>query len=225
MKLKKRVKITVIALAVVVLLGFLAVLLPNLIICGSANKYIYDLDSIDAIEEDFDCIVVLGAGVYSDGSPTPMLSDRLTVAIEAYNNGLSDRILMSGDHLNDDYDEVGAMRRFATESGVDGKVIFLDHAGISTYDSIYRAVNVFGAKKILIVTQKYHLYRAVYLAQSMGVSAYGLSANLREYRSQAVYSTREIAARVKDFALSVISPEATYMGEKIDLLGDGSVTH
>lgn len=225
MKLNKRIKIAIIIFLSLVIFIFLAVFLINLLICGSANKYIYDSDEIDEIEGDFDCILVLGAGVYSDGSPTPMLSDRLTVAIEAYNKGLSDRILMSGDHLNEDYDEVGAMRRFATENGVDSKVIFLDHAGISTYDSVYRAVNVFGAEKILIITQKYHLYRAVYLAQQMGIEACGISASLREYRGQPVYTVREIAARIKDFAMAIANPEATYMGEAIDLLGDGSITH
>lgn len=225
MRLRKRTKTLIIILVSVMLLGAFAVLLPNIIICGTANKYVYDTENIGEVEGKFDCILVLGAGVYSDGTPTPMLRDRLTVAIEAYNSGLSDRILMSGDHINDDYDEVGAMKRFVEDNGVDGKVIFLDHAGISTYDSVYRAINVFGAEKILIVTQKYHLYRAVYLARSMGAEVYGVSADLREYRGQPMYTAREIIARVKDLAMSLFMPEATYMGEKIDLFGDGSVTH
>lgn len=225
MKLSKKKKTIAMIFFVAVLFGFFATLLPNVIICASSNKYIYDLDEVGEIDGSFDCILVLGAGVFSDGTPTPMLEDRLRTAIEVYNNGLAGRILMSGDHISDDYDEVGAMKRFATENGVDENIIFLDHAGISTYDSIYRAIKVFGAEKILIVTQKYHLYRAVYIAHSMGVDAYGISSNLRDYRKQPLYSTREVVARVKDFVYSVFKPEAIYMDDEIDLLGDGRVTH
>ena len=203
----------------------LAVLIPNILLCASSAKYIYDRNEIAELDGDFDCILVLGAGVYSDGTPTPMLNDRLVVACEAYESGRSDRLIMSGDHLFSDYDEPGAMKRFAIEQGIDSKVIFLDHAGISTYDSVYRAIKIYGAEKILIVTQKYHLYRAIYLAQSLGVEAYGVSANLRGYMGQPKYTVREWVARVKDFAMAIAKPEATYMGDKIDLLGDGDTTN
>ena len=203
----------------------LAVLIPNILLCASSAKYIYDRNEIAELDGDFDCILVLGAGVYSDGTPTPMLNDRLVVACEAYESGRSDRLIMSGDHLFSDYDEPGAMKRFAIEQGIDSKVIFLDHAGISTYDSVYRAIKIYGAEKILIVTQKYHLYRAIYLAQSLGAEAYGVSANLRGYMGQPKYTVREWVARVKDFAMAIAKPEATYMGDKIDLLGDGDTTN
>ena len=211
--------------AAVLLIGMLAVLVPNAIVCASSVKYIYDRDELDKFRRDFDCILVLGAGVYSDGSPTPMLNDRLVVACEAYEAGCSDRLLMSGDHQSNDYDEPTAMKKFAAEQGIDSKVIFLDHAGISTYDSVYRAVNIYGAERILIVTQKYHLYRAVYLARSLGAEAFGVSANLRSYFKQPQYSVREWAARMKDLVLSAAKPEATYMGDPIDLSGDGNTTN
>ena len=177
------------------------VIIPNIVVCASSAKYIYDRNNIQELDNDFDCILVLGAGVYSDGTPTPMLNDRLVVACEAYEAGCSNRLVMSGDHISADYNEPKAMKNFAIEQGIDSKVIFLDHAGISTYDSIYRAINIYGAEKILIVTQKYHLYRAIYLAQSMGAEAYGVSANLRSYIGQPKYTVREWAARVKDFAI------------------------
>lgn len=218
------IKSAIVVLAVMVAALALVILVSNIIVCLSAGRYIYDRSELAELPDDFDCILVLGAGVYSDGTPTPMLNDRLVVAWEAYEAGRSDRLLMSGDHLYADYNEPGAMKKFAEEQGIDSKVIFLDHAGISTYDSIYRAVNIYGAKKILIVTQKYHLYRAVYLAKAVGAEAYGVSANLRSYLLQPKYTAREWAARVKDLALSVSKPEATYMGEKIDLSGDGSIT-
>ena len=206
-------------------IAVLCVLISNIIVCSSSGRFIYERENIKDLPSDFDCILVLGAGVYSDGTPTPMLNDRLAVACEAYNARRSDRILMSGDHLYNHYDEPGAMKKFAIEHGIESKVIFLDHVGISTYDSIYRAVNIYGAEKILIVTQKYHLYRAIYLARSMSAEAYGVSANLRSYMFQPKYTVREWGARVKDFGFSVLQPKATYMGDKIDLSGDGDLTN
>ena len=218
-------KYIIITLSVIASLCLLVVLIPNLIVCLSSSNRIYEREEISDLPKDFDCILVLGAGVYSDGTPTPMLNDRLVVACEAYETGCSDRMIMSGDHLYADYNEPGAMKTFAVEQGIDSKVIFLDHAGISTYDSVYRAINIYGAKKILIVTQKYHLYRAIYLANSLGAEAYGVSANLRRYLGQPKYTVREWAARLKDMTLSITKPEATYMGEKIDLSGDGDITN
>lgn len=209
----------------VILLGVLAVLVPNAVVCASTAKYIYDRQELDRLANDFDCILVLGAGVYSNGTPTPMLNDRLVVACEAYEAGCSDRLLMSGDHRSNDYDEPTAMKKFATEQGIDSKVVFLDHAGLSTYDSVYRAIKVYGAEKILIVTQKYHLYRAIYLARALGAEACGVSANLRSYYKQPLYSAREWAARMKDFVMSAAKPEATIMGDAIDLSGDGNITN
>ena len=223
----KTVKTKYILIAAVVLftLGLLVVIIPNVAVFARSYNRIYDRNEISELPKDFDCILVLGAGVYSDGTPTPMLNDRLVVACEAYEHGCSDRLLMSGDHLYADYNEPGAMKNYAVAQGIESEVIFLDHAGMSTYDSVYRAINIYGAEKILIVTQEYHLYRAVYLARSLGAEAYGVSANLRRYFGQPKYTVREWAARVKDFALSVFEPEATYMGDKIDLSGDGNITN
>lgn len=218
-------KYIIITLSVVVGLCLLVVVIPNLIVCLSSAKRIYEREEISELPKDFDCILVLGAGVYSDGTPTPMLNDRLVVGCEAYEAGCSDRMIMSGDHLYADYNEPGAMKNFAIEQGISSNVVFLDHAGISTYDSMYRAIKLYGAKKILIVTQKYHLYRAIYLANSLGAEAYGVSANLRSYFGQPKYTVREWAARVKDLVLSITKPEATYMGEKFDLSGDGDITN
>lgn len=223
----KRIKFkrTVVVLIVVILLLLTVVFVPNAVMLLNGMGRIYERNEISQLPTDFDCILVLGAGVYSDGTPTPMLNDRLVVACEAYESGLSDRILMSGDHLEEDYNEPGAMKKFAIEQGIESNVIFLDHAGISTYDSVYRAIEIYGAKKILIVTQKYHLYRAVWLARSLGAEAYGVSANLRSYIGQPKYTVREWAARVKDFALSISKPSATHMGDKIELSGNGDTTN
>lgn len=172
---------------------------------------------------DVDCILILGCGVW-DTEPSPMLNDRLKVGISLYEAGVSDRLLMSGDHGRENYDEVNVMKRVAVETGIDPDAVFCDHAGFSTYESMYRAREIFGAKKIVIVTQSYHLYRALYVAEKLGLEAYGVSADLRAYGGQTYRDLREVAARTKDFFYTLIQPEPTYLGDKIDLNGPGSAT-
>ena len=175
--------------------------------------------------EDVDCILVLGCLVHSDGEPSDMLRDRLQCGVELYKSGAAPKLLMSGDHGQDDYDEVAAMKQFAISQDVLSCDVFMDHAGFSTYESIIRARDVFQAKKILIVTQEYHLYRALYLAQQLGVEAYGVSADYREYSGQTGRELREILARVKDFAFSYLEPEPTYGGDAIPIGGNGDLTN
>lgn len=121
----------------------------------------------DTPPEAVDCILVLGCGVYADGTPTPMLSDRLTRGVELYQAGWADKLLMSGDNRSQDYNELATMHRVALEKGVPQADVVLDYAGLSTYDSLYRARDIFGVKKVVIVTQEYHMYRALYLARYM----------------------------------------------------------
>lgn len=173
---------------------------------------------------DVDCVIVLGCGVKEDGTPSAMLSDRVSTGIALYEAGVSDRLLMSGDHSRVDYDEVNVMKRLATEAGIDPEVVFCDHAGFSTYESIYRVRDIFGAKKIVIVSQEYHLYRAIYIAEKLGLDAYGVSADLRPYAGQKMRDIREAAARFKDFFFALLQPEPTYLGEKIPLDGSASAT-
>ena len=172
-----------------------------------------------------DCILVLGAGVRNDGSPSHMLEDRLLTGIDLYNAGITRTLLMSGDHGHKDYDEVNCMKNYAAAAGIPTEHIFMDHAGFSTYESMYRAKEVFGAEKIIIVTQEYHLYRALYVAEALGLDAVGVSADLRTYYGQSMRETRELAARVKDFLYTIFRPEPTYLGDPIDLTGDGNVTN
>lgn len=174
------------------------------------SDYLIDADSL--VDYDFDCIMVLGAGLW-DGEPSPMLKERLDFGLEAYNAGCSDKLLMSGDHGQKDYDEVNVMKDYVIANGVDKDSVFLDHAGFSTYESMYRARDVFKTEKMLIVTQKYHLYRAVYNARKLGIDAYGY---YREERQYPIYNdVREAAARVKDFFYCIAQPEPTYLGEEI----------
>ena len=176
------------------------------------------------IPNNIDCILVLGAGIWGD-SPSPMLQDRLDTAIKLYKDGVSNKIIMTGDHGRTEYDEVNVMKQYAIDAGIPSSDIFMDHAGFSTYESMYRARDIFKAKNILIVTQEYHLYRAVFIANSLGLNAYGVNADPREYAGQIYRELREILARNKDFAYSIIKPKPTYLGEEIPVFGDGDITN
>lgn len=172
-----------------------------------------------------DCILVLGCGVYADGTPTAMLHDRLRRSVELYDLGAAPKLLMTGDHGREGYDEVDAMKTFAVDAGIASENVFMDHAGFSTYESMYRAKEIFQAKKIIIVTQEYHLYRAIYIAESLGMEAYGVSSDYRSYGGQLQYDLREVLARVKDFGMSIFKPEPTYLGEAIPIWSDGNLTN
>lgn len=174
-----------------------------------------------------DCILVLGAGVWGEGEnarASHMLADRLETALALYEAGASGKLLMSGDHGREDYDEVNVMKAYAVDAGVPSADVFMDHAGFSTYESLYRARDVFQAKRVIIVTQEYHLYRALYVARALGLEAWGVAANLRPYAGQGYYDLREILARCKDFFMCVLKPEPTYLGEAIPVSGDGNLT-
>ena len=174
--------------------------------------------------EDVDCILVLGCGVKDDGTPTDMLADRIKVGIRVYESGVSDRLLMSGDHGRPDYDEVNTMKAEAVKSGIPADNVFCDHAGFSTYESAYRALDIFGADKIVIVTQGYHLPRAIYDALQLGIDAYGVPADERSYFGQSYRDVREMLARAKDLVFCIFRPEPTFRGEKIPIGSSGSLT-
>lgn len=176
----------------------------------------------------FDCILVLGARVRPSGALSRVLEDRCNVGVAAYRMDAAPKLLLSGDHGTKGYDEVSAMQDYAQEQGTPPEDIFLDHAGFSTYESMVRAKEVFGAEKVLIVTQSFHLSRAVYIARSIGLDAYGMTSDLRNYgpRSTVYNEVREIAARAKDvFYVNLWKPYPKYLGDPIDLTGSGVITH
>lgn len=175
--------------------------------------------------ENSDCILIFGCGLKSDGTPSDMLRDRLITGIDAYNNGLADKIIMSGDHGRKDYDEVNAMKAFAVEQGVKSEDIFMYHAGFSTYESVYRAKEIFKATKIICVTQKYHLYRALYTAKRLDIECVGISADLHKYRGETAREMREVLARTKDFFTSIFKPKPKFLGDTIPVSGNGDITN
>lgn len=189
----------------------------------STQKYITNPDELTKA----DAILVLGAYVFPDGTVSMMLSDRLSVAQELYEKNKADKIIVSGDHGQNDYDEVNAMKTFLKTEKVPAQNIFMDHAGFSTYESVYRARDIFKTKKIIIVTQEYHLFRALFIARALGLDAYGVASDKQDYgkRLMMAYRGREIAARVKDFFLAkVFQPKPTFLGEAIPVTGNGGVT-
>ncbi len=179
----------------------------------------------DAGSLDMDCVLVLGAGLNRNDAPGPMLADRLTVSIDAYRMGAAPKLLMSGDHGRVDYDEVNTMKAVAVEQGVPSSDVFMDHAGFSTYESMYRARDIFQVKKAVIVTQHFHLNRAIYNAQRMGIEAYGIPSDLHTHPRQLYFECREYLARVKDFFWGIFQPYPTYLGEAIPVSGDGDITN
>ncbi len=222
--MKKKIKIMLIIFITLAALCFIWVLSVNAYVKASTKDRIITADEANKLE-GIDCIIVLGCLVRPDGNPSGMLEDRLITAIELYENGVSSVILMSGDHGTKEYDEVNAMRSYAVSAGIPIEKIFMDHAGFCTYDSIYRLRDIFSAKKVVIVTQEYHLYRSLYIAEQLGIEAWGVSADRHTYRKQALRDIREIFARNKDFLTVKLNIKPKYLGEKIDLTGDGRITN
>lgn len=219
LNMKKIIKYIIIILIVIIVI----VLGINFYVkLSTKNQIIKNKD--DSKLKDVDCIIVLGAGVWGD-KPSPMLEDRLLEAISLYENNTSSKIIMSGDHGREEYDEVNTMKNFAIEKGVPSENIFMDHAGFSSYESIYRAKEIFGAKKVVIVTQEYHLYRSLYIANRLGIEAYGVASNPRIYGGEAYRELREILARDKDFVKCIYKPKPTYLGDTIPVNGNGDVTN
>lgn len=151
--------------------------------------------------EDVDYILILGCKVRNDGSPSHMLNDRLSTGMRLYSKKGDTKLLMSGDDREVSNHEVKTMQQYALNEGAVPSDVIMDAEGFSTYESVVRAKEFFGAEKILIVTQEYHLYRAIYTAEALGLEAYGLPADERTYVGQIQREIREVLARVKDYAL------------------------
>ena len=210
-------------LLLLAVLAAAAVFVPNVVVKKSMEKRIITIEEAAELEKA-DCILALGCRVYSNGSMSPMLHDRVQLALDVYNTGASDKLLMSGDHGKTDYNEVQSMKDYLIENGVASSDVFMDHAGFSTYDSLYRAKAVFNADRIIIVTHRFHLYRALYIADKLGIEAYGVAAE-DLYAGNTRREIREILARDKDLVKCIFKPEPTYLGDVIDIRGNGDSTN
>lgn len=191
--------ILVLILLVALFLIFVTVI-NRLVIFGAGD--VVDGNEEYKINKKYEAIVVLGASVLSDGSPSNMLEDRLRGAVELYKKGIAPKIIVSGDcSIENEYDETVPMKNYCVAHGVPASDIIIDGEGYSTYESMYNVVERMGYKSIIVVTQKYHTYRAVYTARQLGADADGFATNYRDYMffPQLQRDFREIAARIKDF--------------------------
>lgn len=190
------------------LISLFFILSINFFVVYSTDEKITAVDYISEIEHSYDVGLILGCAVYGD-TPSPMLKERLDAGIELYMANKVNKLLMSGDNLKPYYKEVDVMKQYALEKGVSEEDILLDHAGLSTYDSMYRAISDFDLNSFIVISQKYHLHRALYISQRLGVSSIGVSADKTTYSGQNYRELREILARNKDFIKSFQKPKAS----------------
>ena len=184
----------------------------------------YDFENIEELPE-CDAVLVLGAKANRDGTPSLALKDRLDYALELYEKGKVKKILASGDHGTKEYDEVNAMLNYLLDKGVPREDIFLDHAGFDTYDSIYRARDVFLVESVIISTQEFHMPRSLYIARNLGLESYGYSCDDKMIYNMFYLNARESLARVKAFLeVEVLHANPKYLGEAIPISGDGTAT-
>jgi vancomycin permeability regulator SanA len=220
--LSKHRRQAIIAAVVCAIVGGTVFLTINAYVERVGQKFIYTAETVP----NADAVLILGAYVLPNGTLSDMLQDRVTVGHGLYLNGKAPKILVSGDHGRTYYDEVNSMKDYIKSQGVPGSDVFMDHAGFSTYESMYRARDIFQVRKVIIVTQHYHLLRAVFIARALGLEAYGVDADLHNYGMiMGSYQVREMAARNKDFWLAkVFNPQPTFLGETIPVFGDGAAT-
>ncbi len=223
-KLKKGLKRVGIGILVLICAALLTLTVIHVVVRVSVKKRVITLEEARNLE-NVDCILVLGAAVRAGGVPSPILKDRLDKGIELYKAGVAPKLLMSGTHMDRYYDEVTAMKNYAIAAGVPSEDIFLDHAGFSTYDSFYRVKNIYGAKRVVVVTQEYHLYRSLYDAKRQGLDYYGVAADEMHYKWQFNREAREFLASGKDFLQCLVGARSKVTGDPISLEGNGDLTN
>lgn len=216
------IKTMLVALGAFLLAILLVVVVTNAVVVATTTSSITSAE--EAQHYDADAILVLGAAVRPDGTPSNMLRDRLDDGIALYKSGAAPKIIMSGDNGTASYNEVAVMKEYAVEHGVPAEDIFCDHAGFSTYESMYRAKHIFGVERLIVCTQTYHLYRALYAAHGLGMEALGVPCDTIEYSGQFLRDLREVPARTKDFFKTLFQVPSTFVGDAISLHQSGDVT-
>jgi SanA protein len=222
MEIKKRTKKYLKYFLVLCLLSVVFTFIINAVVKNKSKEFIYD--KVKDVPPCYTALV-LGAMVSQSGYPSDFLKDRMDIAIELYKNKKVKRFLLSGDHGQKNYDEVNSMKKYLLDKGIDTSDIFLDHAGFDTYSSIVRAKEIFQVKDVIIVTQEFHLSRAVYIARKKGLNAYGMVADKREYLSIKRLKIRELMANVKAFWEVLINKEPKFLGSKIPITGDSKLSY
>lgn len=190
-------------------------------VVDAASAYIVSVDDAPVTQ----VIIVPGASVLPSGVPSDVLKDRLLMAEELYRAGKAPKILVSGDNGGTDgYDEVNAMRKFLLNDDIPADDIFLDHAGFDTFDTMYRAQEIFGVTSAIVASQTFHLPRAIFIGRHLGVDVVGVAAERQPYVHDDLFAARERFANVKALFDVVWGSSPKYTGATIDITGSGTVT-
>ncbi|MGN1333934.1 MAG: vancomycin high temperature exclusion protein [Anaerovoracaceae bacterium] len=227
-------KLLLIVIVLAMIAGLSCMLINSRVVRTTEDKIAYTVRGEVEIKsfavqnlKDFnpDCVLVPGCGIEDEETPSPMLKDRLDVGIELYKQGVAPKLLLTGDNGTEGHNEIHVMLKYTKEAGVPEEDIFCDHAGFSTYDSMYRAGSIFSAEKVIVVTQTYHQYRALYIGDKLGLEVMGVAADQETYFGQSFRDFREVLARIKDFFKSILRSKPTYGGEVIPISGSGISSH
>lgn len=201
--MKRKIKAFVIIVLCVFIIGISAFSAVNIYIVSYAKPYIISEAEAESLNKD--CVIALGAQVYSDGTPYHQLYDRVKIASEIFLENSGKKLLLSGDsQQSEKYDEISAMKKVAADFGVNEEDMLDDPFGLNTYSSMERLKDVFGFSSAVIVTQQYHIYRSIYIARKMGIEAYGVCSDPREYATIVYNEARESLARIKAFYMMEI---------------------
>lgn len=227
-------KLLLMVIVLAMIAGLACILINSRVVRTTEDKIAYTVRgeveiksfAVDNLKNfDADCIMVLGCGIEDEETPSPMLKDRLDVGIELYKQGAAPKILLTGDNGTEQHNEIHVMLKYTKEAGVPEKDIFCDHAGFSTYESMYRSGSIFNAERVIVVTQTYHQYRALYIGDKLGLEVMGVASDQQTYFGQRFRESREILARIKDFFKSILRSKPTYGGEVIPISGSGISSH
>lgn len=213
-------------LLAVIVAAALAVAVANVVTVATTRERVVTVDGATRVlsADPADAVVVLGASVYPDGTPSDILADRLEVACDLYKAGAARAIIVSGDNRTSHYNESDAMKAYCVALGVPSEDVYVDHAGNTTYESMWRARHVFGAERIIVATQAYHLYRAMFAADCFGMETWGVACDKGAYDNQQRYSIREVLARTKDFYAALLRLPVATSGETVSLDASGDLT-
>ena len=218
-----------------VFLGVVGMMINNYVVKEEKDKIAYAINEnkntfsnseINKIKGfGADCIMILGAGIKDDETPTPMLKDRLDTGLMLYQAGAASKILLTGDNGSKEHNEIHVMLNYVKEAGVPEEDIFCDHAGFCTYDSMYRAKKIFQVSNLIVVTQTYHEYRSLYIGEKLGLNVMGIASDQMKYAGQPAREVREVLARVKDVFKVMIKSKSILGGEVIPINGSGISSH
>jgi SanA protein len=209
--IKKIFNMSIHILIWIAVFGLLIMATARMITGLTASKLIYSIDQAPSAK----VAIVFGAGLQRDGSPSPVLRDRVEAAVQLYQAGKVEKLLMSGDNRFIDYNEPGAMRAFALSLGVPEEDIVLDYAGRRTYDTCYRAKYIFQVDEAILVTQSYHLPRALFICDGVGIKSVGVSADLRTYMNSSLVSWN-----LRELPASLIAVWEVWVTHPLPVMGD-----